>query len=333
MPVAFVTGATGQDGSYLCEVLARDGWTIHVLARDGLDGQPDPALADLLTLVPDVVVHRGDLTDGAALERIVSEIEPAEIYNLAGISSVAYSWREPAATGLVSGVSVASILDAAWRLQERTGQVVRVLQPSSAEIFGHAERSPQDESTPVRPRSPYGAAKAYGHHMVDIYRSRELHACSVILYNHESPRRPLSFVTRKITHGVARIAAGLDDHLTLGSLDVVRDWGWAPDYVDAMVAAVRHPEPDDYVIATGQPHTVADFVEAAFARVGITDSDRYLRTDPAFVRPTDASVQLGDAGKARRVLGWTPTVDFDGVVHAMIDHDVALLAGHAAGGA
>ncbi len=226
----------------------------------------------------------------------------------------------------MSGVSVASVLDTAWRLQERTGRDVRVLQASSAEIFGQAEKAPQDESTPVRPRSPYGAAKAYGHHMVGIYRSRDLHACSVILYNHESPRRPLSFVTRKITHGVARIAAGLDDQLTLGSLDVVRDWGWAPDYVDAMIAAVRHPEPDDYVVATGQPHTVADFVEAAFARVGISDSARYVRTDPEFVRPADASVQLGDAGKARQVLGWRPTTDFVGVVDAMVDHDVALLA-------
>ncbi|MBB2922897.1 GDP-mannose 4,6-dehydratase [Cellulomonas cellasea] len=326
MPSSFVTGATGQDGSYLCELLAREGHEVHALVRGGSEDEPDPGLADLLERVPGVVVHDGDLADTAGLAALVDGIEPDEVYNLAGISSVAYSWREPAATGLLSGVAVAAVLDAAWALQERTGRAVRVVQASSAEIFGDAEHAPQDESTPVRPTSPYGAAKAYAHHMVGIYRARGLHAASVILYNHESPRRPPTFVTRKITQGAARIAAGLDDVLTLGSLDVTRDWGWAPDYVDAMVAAARHDSAGDFVIATGVPHTVEDFVRLAFSRVGIEDWQARVRTDPAFVRPADASVQLGDASRARRELGWTPTTTFEQLVAAMVDHDVALLA-------
>jgi GDPmannose 4,6-dehydratase len=327
--VAFVTGATGQDGSYLCQALAATGWDVHALVRRMPDGSEDRGLADLLDWVPGLVVHEGDLVDFATVRRLVAEIEPVEIYNLAGISSVAYSWQDPVTTGIVSGVAVASVLQAAWALQEATGNAVRVLQPSSAEIFGEAEVSPQDELTPIRPRSPYGAAKAYAHHMVGVYRSRDLHASATILYNHESPRRPVTFVTRKITQGVARIAAGLDDSIALGTLDVSRDWGWAPDYVGAMIAAMRHPHADDFVVATGQAHTVAEFVRVAFERVGIDDWKRYVVTDPAFVRPVDASVQLGNAAKARRELGWAPSVAFEEIVHAMVDHDVAILAGNA----
>lgn len=325
MTVALVTGATGQDGSYLCEDLAGAGHEVHALVRWGPDGQPDPGLDDLMRRVPGVVVHAGDLADAQSVGRVVAEVAPGEVYNLAGISSVAYSWQHPVATGIVSGVAAASVLHAAWSLQESTGKAVRVLQASSSEIFGAALGSPQDESTPIRPTSPYGAAKAYAHHMVDVYRARDLHATAVILYNHESPRRPPTFVTRKITQGVARVAAGLDDHLALGNLDVSRDWGWAPDYVRAMAAALRCARPEDFVIATGSAHSVADFVRVAFARVGIEDWRSHVRIDSAFARPVDAMVQLGDASKARRMLGWEQTKSFEEIVHAMVDHDVALL--------
>lgn len=326
MAVTFVTGATGQDGSYLCQALADEGAHVHALVRGGAGGTPDPGLADLVKWVPEITIHDGDLADPATVNRLVAEIQPDEIYNLAGISSVAYSWEHPVRTGVVSGIAVASVLHAAWSLQEATGRRVRVLQASSAEIFGDAAQSPQTELTSVRPRSPYGAAKAYAHHMVSVYRARDLHASATILYNHESPRRPEAFVTRKITRGAARIAAGLDEQLTLGTFEVTRDWGWAPDYVRAMMLTLRHATADDFIIATGQGHTVADFVQIAFAQVGIEDWRSYVRTDPAFVRPAETSVQLGDASKARRELGWEPTIGFEGLVRRMVDHDVALLA-------
>ena len=326
MVVALVTGATGQDGSYLCEQLAAEGVEIHALVRPGGAGEPvDAGIAAVSAAVPGVVWHEADLSDTAALAGLVERVAPDEIYNFGGISSVAQSWRDPVTTGSVTGVAVATLLDAAWRLQESSGRRVRFVQASSAEIFGDAPTVPQDETTPVHPRSPYGAAKAYAHQMVDIYRSRDLHAATVILYNHESPRRPTTFVTRKITHAAARIGAGLDDAVTLGSLDVTRDWGWAPDYVAAAVAALRHGSPDDFVVATGVPHTVADFVRLALAEVGIDDWEPRVRTDPAFVRPAEAAVQLGDATKAARELGWVPTTAFEGVVAAMVAHDVELL--------
>jgi GDPmannose 4,6-dehydratase len=323
---ALVTGATGQDGSYLCERLAAEGVQVHALVRPVAGGTDEAGLAHLREAVPGLRTHVADLADGDALRAVVDAVEPDEVYNLAGISSVAYSWKAPVETGVVSGIAVAALLEAAWALQERTGRTVRVVQASSAEIFGSAEQVPQDESTPIRPVTPYGAAKAYAHHMVGVYRGRGLHAATVILYNHESPRRPATFVTRKITQGAARIAAGLDSTLTLGSLDVLRDWGWAPDYVEAAVAALRAEAADDFVVATGVAHSVEDFVAAAFDRAGVADWRAHVRTDPAFVRPADAALQLGDATRAREVLGWRPTTDFDGVVAAMVDHDLDLIA-------
>ena len=320
MPCAFVTGITGQDGGYLAEQLLAEGTAVHGMVR------PGDELGDLQSRVPEVVLHQGDLGDADRLSRLVADIEPDEIYNLAGISSVAYSWQEPVLTGRLSGLAAAVVFEAAWKLQEVTGRRVACLQASSAEIFGHAAASPQDESTPVRPVSPYGAAKAYAHHMAGVYRGRGLHVASVILFNHESPRRPLEFVTRKITTAAARISMEGSGVIRLGNLDARRDWGWAPDYVDAMVRAVRSETPGDYVVATGETHTVAEFAEAALLRAGLGDDWRdHVEVDAEFLRPAEAPMMVGDASKARRELGWAPTVRFEEVVGRMVDHDLELL--------
>ncbi len=317
MTTAFITGISGQDGGYLAEQLHAQGAEVHGLVRDAADSE------QVLAAMPWALPHVGDLNDVDAVTGLLTELGPDEIYNLAGISSVARSWEEPVATGLVSGLAAAGVIHAAWQLAEAGGRDVRLVQASSAEIFGNPARSPQDESTAVVPITPYGAAKAYAHHMVRIYRSRGLHAASMVLYNHESPRRPPTFVTRKITQGAARIAMGRSDELSMGNLDARRDWGWAPDYVAAMVLAARHPTANDYVIATGEPHTVREFVVAAFRHAGIEDWERYVRVDPAFVRPVDAVELTGDAGRARRDLGWAPTVGFEEIVSRMVDADLA----------
>jgi len=314
MTTVFVTGVSGQDGSYLVERLIDEGADVHGLVR---------TIADIGDVhQAGVILHVADIADSDGVGRLVAEIAPDEIYNLAGISSVAQSWAEPVASGRVSGVAAVGILEAAWRLTQTTGRQVRVVQASSAEIFGNPAVSPQDESTPVAPVNPYGAAKAYAHQMVGVYRSRGLHAVSAILYNHESPRRPPTFVTRKITQGAARIARGEQSELRLGNLDARRDWGWAPDYVDALLRAARHDTASDYVIATGEPHSVRDFVRAAFRCAGIEEWEPYVTVDPAFVRPVDAVELAGDAGRARRELGWLPSVDFGELVAAMVDADL-----------
>ena len=321
MAVVFITGVSGQDGGYLAEQLLAAGDEVHGLVREQdrpVEGTPGGAGPHL----DGVQLHVADLTDFAGLAALVDDIAPDEIYNLAGISSVATSWAEPVATGEVSGVAVAAVLQAAWELTERRGRAVRVVQAASAEIFGNPSVSPQDESSPIAPVTPYGAAKAYAHHMVSVYRGRGLHAVSAILYNHESPRRPTTFVTRKITRTAALIARGEADELALGNLDARRDWGWAPDYVNAMVLAARADRPSDYVIATGVAHSVSEFVAAAFAHAGIDDWQRYVRVDPAFVRPVDAVELTGDATRARTALGWAPTRSFAEIVAAMVDTDL-----------
>ncbi len=317
MTRAFLTGISGQDGGYLAELLHDQGADVHGLVRNAVDAE------QVRDAMPWAGLHVGDLNDVDAIAGLIADLSPDEIYNLAGISSVAQSWQQPVATGLVSGLAAAGLVLAAWQLLESTGRAVRVVQASSAEIFGNPEISPQDESTPVVPITPYGAAKAYAHHMVGIYRSRGLHAVSMVLYNHESPRRPPTFVTRKITQGAARIAMGSSDPLSMGNLDARRDWGWAPDYVAAMVLAARHENPADYVIATGESHTVREFVEAAFRHAGVPDWEQYVRVDPAFVRPVDAVELTGNATRARRELGWAPTVDFGEIVGRMVDADLA----------
>ena len=317
---ALVTGVTGQDGSYLCERLVADGYEVH-----GLVQFTDRASEDLRRSNPSVVLHEGDLRDGARLAAVVDASDPDEIYNLAAMSSVALSWEEPVLAGQTAGLAVAWLLEAALRLQTRRDRPVRFVQASSAEIFGAAS-GPQDELAVVRPTSPYGAAKAYAHHMVGVYRGAGLPASSLILFNHESPRRPPTFVTRKITQQVALIARGRAEELALGNVHARRDWGWAPDYVDAMVRAARAPEAEDFVVATGEAHSVLEFALAAFAHAGIQDGAERIRVDGDLVRPADAEALVGDATKARRVLGWRPTVSFEEIVGHMLEADLALAA-------
>ncbi|WP_167044858.1 GDP-mannose 4,6-dehydratase [Salinibacterium sp. ZJ454] len=318
MPVAFITGITGQDGSYLAESLASQGVEVHGLVRSH-----DDRAAEQGHVHPDVILHEGDITNREDLDRIVRSIKPSVIYNLAAVSSVYRSWAEPVNAALVNAVPVAQLLDSAWQLQESTGSQVRFVQASSAELFGQAAESPQTENTPIRPTSPYGAAKAYAHHMVGVYRGRGLFASSCILYNHESPRRPETFVTRKITAAAARIARDQQNTLELGTLDVRRDWGWAPDYAHALELAAASETADDFVIATGQTHSIADFARLAFARAGL-DWQEYVSVDKSIARPVDPSEQVGDATRARTVLGWQPTKSFEEIVEAMVDNDLAL---------
>ncbi len=313
--VALVTGAGGQDGSYLVERLMGDGYAVHAVVRPaGLSGGGPSGPA----------VHQVDLVDTEGLHAVVDAVEPDEVYNLGGVTSVAASWEQPELTARVNGLAALTLLQSCLRLQERRGRAVRFLQASSAEIFGEPDSTPQDERTPVRPVSPYGAAKAFAHHSVGVYRHRGLHAVSAILYNHESPRRPTGFVTRKISRAVADIARTGRGQLRLGNLEARRDWGWAPDYVDAMVRAMRHDRPADYVVATGQAHSVRDVVDEAFRHVGLDDWDHLVSVDPALLRPADPSVLTGDASLARRVLGWEPTVGFASIVARMVDADLAL---------
>jgi GDPmannose 4,6-dehydratase len=305
---SLVTGITGQDGGYLAERLVADGVEVHGLVHRG-----DAAAAEFAAGHPSVVLHEGDLTDSASLAAVLAAAAPDEVYNLAGISSVAYSWEHPVETAEVTGLGV-------LRLLQLLPEGVRFVQASSAEVFGHAA-APQDEQTQLRPTSPYGVAKVMAHHAVQVHRRQGVHASNAILYNHESPRRPTTFVTRKITQTVARIARGLETELVLGNVEARRDWGWAPDYVDAMVRAVRADQPDDYVVATGEAHSVEEFALAAFARAGV---EPRIRVDPSLVRPGDPVLLVGDATKAREVLGWKPTVSFEELVGRMVDADLAM---------
>lgn len=309
---ALITGVTGQDGSYLAERLLADGWEVHGVIRPG-DDSGLPA-----GLHPHVV----DLTDTSAMTSLVREVCPAQLYNLAAISSVAQSWDDPVEVAGVNGVGALALMEAASQAQEEGGEPIAFIQASSAELFGEPATSPQSEQTPLRPLNPYGAAKALAHLGAGVYRQRGLRVSSLILYNHESPRRPERFVTRKITMAVAAIARGEQEELRLGNLDARRDWGWAPDYVDAMVRAADHPEAADYVIATGRSASVRDFVEAAFAAAGIDAWESHVSVDPAFYRPADATELVGDATHAREVLGWTPSVTFEQMVGEMVRHDL-----------
>jgi GDPmannose 4,6-dehydratase len=311
MHSALVTGITGQDGGYLAERMLNAGYKLHGLVRQG-DVEPVDAR---------VVRHTGDLSDGSRLAALVAGLRPDLIVNLGGLSSVAASWRQPVLTARVTGLAVLELLEAAWRLHDQ-GHPVRFLQASSAEIFGESTEVPQTEHTPIRPASPYGVAKALAHHATAMYRRRGLPASTVILYGHESPRRPPNFVARKITLGVAAIVRGRASDLVLGNLDATRDWGWAPDFVDAMMRVLEGARPDDYIVSTGEAHSVREFAEAAFAAAGLEAGARYLRSDPELTRAGDRAVQIGDASRIREQLGWAPTMSFEGVVTAMVAADL-----------
>lgn len=314
-PRAFITGASGQDGSYLAERLLADGVEVHSLTLSGEPAEFLPA---------DVVRHQGDLTDVAATRALLADLAPDEVYNLAALSSVAASWEDPDLNASINGGAAVALLESAWQVAQAHDKQVAFVQCSSAEIFGEPSESPQSEATPLRPVNPYGAAKAYAHLMTGVYRSRGLHASSMVLYNHESPRRSPRFVTRKITSTVAAIAAGKAEEIVLGNLDARRDFGWAPDYVDAMVRAARHGQGNDYVIATGVSHSVRDFVAAAFTQAGVSDWEDRVRVDPALLRPTDPTDLRGDASRARTELGWAPTLEFPEIVKQMVETDLEL---------
>ncbi|WP_029430281.1 GDP-mannose 4,6-dehydratase [Blastococcus sp. URHD0036] len=320
MRTALLTGLTGQDGGYLAEQLVTAGYAVAgVVQEDPAAARELPhlaALGDRLTL------HRADLRDLAALTAVVDAVEPDVLVNLGGMSSVAASWDDPVGTFDTNARPVIGVLE---HLYTR-GLPTRFVQASSAEVFaGSGDGGPISESSPVSPLNPYGAAKAVSHQVVGMYRSRGLHCSSLILFNHESPRRPHRFVTRRITAGVAEIATGRAERLTLGNLAVHRDWGWAPDYARAMVLAAEADEPDDYVVATGEAHSLTDLVATAFARVGILDWEAYVSSDSALLRPTDAAVLTGDSRRIRERLGWAPTVGFREMVQAMVDADLAEL--------
>ena len=317
MPVALITGAAGQDGSYLGEALVAAGYDVHGVVRSASEPvDAGPKFAE-------VRLHELDLADLDALDRLVHQVEPDEIYSLASISSVFQSWQAPVQTARINALAVAQLLASARELQERAGRRVKLVHAGSGEIFGDAEVSPQNELTPIAPASPYGAAKAFAHHLVQVFRAQDVFATNCILYNHESPRRPPSFVTRKITQAAVAIARGEQDSLSLGTLETRRDWGWAPDYVNALRSSLQADTADDYVIATGETHSIADFVEAAFTHVGIADWRDRIVIDPQFARPADPHELRGDASKAAAALGWSPTVGFDEIVTTMVDHDLA----------
>jgi GDPmannose 4,6-dehydratase len=314
VPTALITGITGQDGMYLAEHLLAQGYSVYGLIR----GQHNPKRERLEQLFPRLELVGGDLLDHSSLIAALESTQPDEVYNLGAISFVALSFTQAQLTGEITGLGVTRMLDAVRTVNPK----IRFYQASSSEMFGKVRETPQRETTPFHPRSPYGVAKAYGHYITVNYReSYGLYAASGILFNHESPRRGYEFVTRKISHAVARIKRGLQHELVLGNLEARRDWGFAGDYVKAMHLMLQQPEPDDYLVATGTSHSVRDYCEVAFGYVGLNWRD-YVRTDARFQRPAEVDDLIGDATKARERLGWAPTVDFDGLVRMMVDADL-----------
>jgi GDPmannose 4,6-dehydratase len=315
---AVITGITGQDGSYLAELLLEHGYEVVGIVRRS----SSPNLWRIQHLLDRVTLRAADLLDQLSLMRIIQDVQPHEFYNLAAMSFVPASWDQPLLTGEYNAIGVTRILEAI----RQADTDVRIYQASSSEMYGRVREVPQTELTPFYPRSPYGVSKVFGHYITVNYReSYDMFAVSGILFNHESPRRGLEFVTRKVTDAVARIKLGLADHVALGNLEARRDWGFAGDYVRAMWLMLQQDEPDDYVIATGVTHSVRDLVEAAFGYVGL-DWQRYVRIDPAFLRPAEVDLLIGEAAKAERALGWKPTVTFEQLVAMMVDADVARLA-------
>ena len=314
MKTALITGITGQDGTYLAEFLIAKGYKVYGMVR----GQHNPKQELVQQMIPALEFIDGDLLDQSSLVAALEITQPDEVYNLGAISFVPLSWKQPVLTGEVTGLGVVRMLEAIRQTNSR----IRFYQASSSEMFGKVRETPQTELTPFAPRSPYGYAKVYGHYATVNYReSYGLFACSGILFNHESPRRGLEFVTRKITHGVARIVAGKQHELVLGDLHPRRDWGFAGDYVQAMWAMLQQDDPDDYVIATGETHSIEEFATRAFAEVGL-DWHEYVRSDTKFYRPAEVNLLIGSAAKAENVLGWEPTVDFSRLVTMMMQADL-----------
>lgn len=323
MKRALVTGITGQDGSYLAEFLLSKGYEVHgVIRRASTFGTE--RIDHLIHPLAAVHLHYGDVADGGAMSRIVRLVAPNEVYNLAAQSHVRVSFDQPVYTADASGIGTLRLLEAVRDFESASGQRCRFYQASSSEMFGKVQTIPQDERTPFYPRSPYGVAKLYAHWITRNYReSYGMHASCGILFNHESPRRGETFVTRKITRAATRIKLGLQDFVTLGNLDAQRDWGFAGDYVEAMHAMLQQDYPDDYVIATGETFTVRQFAEAAFGCLGLDYRD-FVKHDERYSRPAEVDLLLGDASKARRVLGWQPRVGFAALVKMMIDSDLEL---------
>ncbi|MEJ2503360.1 MAG: GDP-mannose 4,6-dehydratase [Gemmatimonadota bacterium] len=323
---ALITGITGQDGSYLTELLLEKGYEVHGIIRRASSFNTDRI--DHLYEDPHekgrrLILHYGDLSDGTVLQRVLDKARPDEVYNLGAQSHVKVSFEQPEYTADVVGMGALRLLDSIRDYQDRTGDEVRVYQAGSSEMFGAAP-APQSEATPFYPRSPYAVSKVAAHwYGVNYREAYDLFLCNGILFNHESPRRGETFVTRKITRAVGRIAEGLQRTLFLGNLEAKRDWGFAGDYVEAMWLMLQQDAPDDYVVATGEAHTVREFVEAAFGRVGI-DPDAHVRIDPRYFRPTEVDCLQGDPGKARQALGWRPRITFTELVAMMVDHDVEL---------
>ena len=317
MPTALITGITGQDGSYLAEVLLEKGYeVIGMVRRTSHD-----SYERIEHLIDRITVVAADLLDQHSLTTVVGDCKPDEVYNLAAQSFVPTSWQQPVLTGEFTALGVTRLLEAVRLAHPRA----RFYQASSSEMFGKVRETPQDESTPFYPRSPYGVAKVYGHLITVNYReSYDLYAVSGILFNHESPRRGLEFVTRKVSDGVARIKLGLSEELRLGNLDAKRDWGFAGDYVDVMWRMLQQPKPEDYVVGTGVAHSVRDLVKLAFAHVDL-DWEEYVTVDPRFVRPAEVESLLANPAKVRRVLEWEPTVSFEQMVRMMVDADIERL--------
>ena len=319
MKTALITGINGMDGSHLAEFLLEKGYTVYGLERRS-SGE---TRANILHLQDKIKFIKGDLTDQNSLLRALKESQPDEVYNLAAQSFVGESWNTPEQTSDVTGLGVLRMLEA---IREYGSDKIKFYQASSSEMFGRMVENPANENTPFYPRSPYGVAKLYGHWITKNYReSYDMFACSGILFNHESERRGLEFVTRKITNGVAKLHLGLADHISLGNLDAKRDWGYAPDYVEAMWLMLQQDTPDDYVIATNCTYSIKDFLDEAFLTIGISDWRPYIRIDSKFIRPAEVDVLRGDATKAYEQLNWSPKTGFKQMVHIMVQNDINLL--------
>ena len=325
---ALITGITGQDGSYLSELLLEKGYEVHGIIRRTSTfntDRIDHMYVDPHSPQAKLFLHYGDLTDGTTLRRILEEVKPIEIYNLGAQSHVRVSFDSPEYTVDAVGMGVLRLLEAIRDYQKRTGIEVRFYQAGSSEMFGKVQDVPQSETTPFYPRSPYACAKVYAHWQTINYReSYDLFACNGILFNHESPRRGETFVTRKITRAVARIVAGTQKDLYLGNLDSKRDWGYAKDYVRAMWLMLQQDNPDDYVVATGETHSIKEFLDIAFNYVNL-DWKNYVKFDPRYLRPAEVDLLIGDPTKAKQKLSWEPSVTFEGLVRLMVDADLAAI--------